>query len=457
MAKVTLPANYHPRSYQLELLKAWDNGCKRGAVVWHRRAGKDRTSLALTVKEAWRKPGVYWHLFPELNQGRKILWDGRDREGKPFLDAFPAAVIKRKLDQDMKIELHNGSIWQIVGSDNANSLVGTNPRGIVFSEWSLISPFTWDLVRPILRENQGWALFIYTPRGKNHAYRTFMMAKDDKSWFSSVKTIDDTRRDAKGEDNSRVITQEDIEQERSEGMAEEMIQQEYYCSFQGSMVGTYYGDQVANAEATGRIGLRPWEPKVPVLTAWDLGVRDACAVGCFQILGKEWRWIDYYENRGQGMIGAMKWLKLKPYIYAQLGHIGPHDIDTREISTAQSRKGFAWDHGFGFTSAPKLLVQEGIDMVRRTFPQFTFNLETCERLIDCLKSHRKEWDPKKEEFKKNPLEDWTIHAADMVRTAVVGYRKAPPKNLPTHATMEFDALRHDRPREAKIDWDPFSR
>jgi len=130
---LNLPHKFSPRSYQAESLAAFDRGCKRHLWVWHRRAGKDRTALALTSKAAWLTPGVYWHLFPELNQGRKILWDGRDRDGKPFLDAFPEAIIKRRLDQEMKIELKNGSIWQIVGVDNANALVGANPRWLVLS------------------------------------------------------------------------------------------------------------------------------------------------------------------------------------------------------------------------------------------------------------------------------------------------------------------------------------
>ena len=457
---LNLPHKFSPRSYQAESLAAFDRGCKRHLWVWHRRAGKDRTALALTSKAAWLTPGVYWHLFPELNQGRKILWDGRDRDGKPFLDAFPEAIIKRRLDQEMKIELKNGSIWQIVGVDNANALVGANPRGIVLSEWSLIDPFAWDLLRPILRENGGWAIFIFTPRGKNHAFRMFTKAKVDASWFVSVKTIADTARDSKGENGSPVLTMEDIEQERREGMSEEMIQQEYFCSFSGSLVGAYYADQMARAEQDGRIGIRPWEPRVECYTSWDLGVSDACSVGVFQSLGNEQRCIDYYEDRGKGMTGAMKWLKEKPYIYAPMGHLGPHDIKTREISTAQSRMGFAYEHGFSFTAVPKLPIDEGIDLVRRTMPTMSFDAVKCARLIDALRAYRKEWDEKNQEFKKQPLHDWSSHAADMMRTRAVGFRPQSRAPRPSFAQMEFDPMNHDRPirtgpRNYNTDFDPF--
>ena len=461
--RIRLPHNYAPRSYQADLFRAWEKGCRRGLLIWHRRAGKDKSGLALTSVEAFRYPGVYWHLFPELNQGRKILWDGKDLAGNSFIDAFPKSLVKRKLDQEMKLELRadrgKTSIWQIVGVDNANSLVGTNPRGIVLSEWALIAPFVWDLLRPILRENKGWALFITTPRGRNHAYRMFQMAQNNPSWFVSLKTVDDTLRDAPGEDGSPIITFSDIEQDRREGMSEEMIRQEYYCSFEGSLVGAYYADQMTRAENEGRIGVRPWVPNQPVYTAWDLGVKDAMAVGCFQSLGREWRWINYYENRGGGMTAAMKWLKNQPYIYPQLGHIGPHDINVREATTAQTRKAFALEHGFGFTLVPKMNPGEGIDMVRRAMPAMSFDASNCERLIDCLKAYRKEWDEKKQEFKDTPYHDWASHGADMVRTAVMGFRKPTPLHqYPTHASMDFDPLTYQRPlpREAKTDWDPFS-
>ncbi len=466
MPTLQLPSNYNPRSYQLEVCEAFDRGCRRAALIWHRRAGKDKTGLAITSKELWSYPGVYWHLFPLLNQGRKILWDGRGRDGTPFLNAFPMEMRKRTLDQEMKIEFTNNSIWQIVGVDNVDSLVGANPRGIVFSEWSLMDPLVWKLLQPILLENGGWAMFIYTPRGKNHGYKTYLHAMRDPEWFCSLKTVRDTLRDSIGEAGGPVIAEADIDKIRREGEEdgkvpdEDTIQQEYYCSFQGNLQGAIYGVQMTMAEREGRIARCPWEPRFPVNTAWDLGVGDALAIGFFQVVGREWRWIDYFEDRGGGVIAGIKEVKSKPYAYGR--HYGPHDIETREISTGKSRKRFAEEHGLLFTVVPKHLVADGIDAVRRQYPSMVFDTQNCDGLINAARSYRYEWDEKKQEFSKQPYHDWASHGADMVRTGVCGYTPISAAPRPVVATgMDFNPLNYEKdirslPTEAIHEFDPIT-
>ena len=201
-----------------------DSGGKRAVAVWHRRAGKDSTALNYTACEAIEKPGVYWHMLPTQRQARKVVWDGIDRKGRRVANqVFPREIVKKKRADEMQIELINGSIWQLCGSDNYDSLVGANPVGVVFSEWSLCNPAAWDFIRPILSENGGWAIFIYTPRGKNHGYKMAEMARKNPDWFYSRLTVEDTARD----DGSPVITSEAIQAERDAGMYEEMIQQEF--------------------------------------------------------------------------------------------------------------------------------------------------------------------------------------------------------------------------------------
>jgi len=188
-----------------------DNGVKRAVCVWHRRAGKGSATLNFTAKEMFKRVGTYWHLFPHQTQARKAIWSGIDSEGRPILDqVFPKAVRKRTSAQEMVIELVNGSTWQLTGSDNYNNLVGSNPVGVVFDEWSLCDPNAWGYIRPILAENGGWAVFIYTPRGKNHGHSLYQMAKSSNEWFCQNLTVKDTKR----ADGSPVISPDIIEQER---------------------------------------------------------------------------------------------------------------------------------------------------------------------------------------------------------------------------------------------------
>ncbi len=196
---------------------------QRGAAVWHRRAGKDSCALNLTARDMFKRVGTYWHLFPEQTQARRAIWNGIDGEGKRIIDRFlPPEVRARKSDQEMLIEAVNGSIWQMAGSDNYDSLVGSNPVGVVFSEWSLANPEAWEYIRPILVENNGWALFIYTPRGRTHGYATFTHALSSDDWFSERLGIDDTG----------LVTPEQIAAERAAGMSEAKIRQEFFCSFE---------------------------------------------------------------------------------------------------------------------------------------------------------------------------------------------------------------------------------
>ena len=224
---LTIPHDFEPRSYQVAAFNALSDGFRRSVCVWHRRSGKDKTFLNIMIKEMLKRVGNYYYYFPTGKQGRKIIWDGKDKAGLPFLGHFPKEIIKRKVDQEMKITLVNDSIFQVLGTNDPDSIVGPNPVGCVFSEYSLQKPEAWNFVRPILRENDGWALFNFTPRGLNHAHNLYQMALRNDKWFCQLLTVEDTKRP----DGNRLITEQDLEEERAEGMPEWMIRQEYFCDF----------------------------------------------------------------------------------------------------------------------------------------------------------------------------------------------------------------------------------
>jgi hypothetical protein len=232
MAKkqITLPHNYRPREYQWSFFEAMATGIKRAVCVWHRRAGKDKTFLNFMIKEMPKRVGAYYYFLPTYRQGKQILWDGIDRDGFKYMHHFPKEIIKRKHETEMKIELTTGSIFQIIGTDNIDAIMGTNPVGCVFSEYSLQNRDAWDFISPILAENDGWAVFNFTPRGMNHGWEIYTKADENDDWFCEKLTVEDTVRP----DGSRVITEETIERERARGMSESMIRQEYYCDFGAS-------------------------------------------------------------------------------------------------------------------------------------------------------------------------------------------------------------------------------
>jgi len=367
-----------------------------------------------------KRTGVYFHLFPTYAQGKKILWDGIDANGLSYLDHFPKELVVSRNETELQVVLRNGSVWQIIGTDNIDRVVGSNPVGCVFSEYALQDPGAWDLLRPILRENGGWAIFIFTPRGENHAAELFRMAMENEGWFCQVLSVDDTERDAPGERGGRVITDKDIEAERAEGMAEELIQQEYYCSFEGDTEGYYYRRELSIADHENRITNVPWNPALPVHTAWDLGIGDSNAIWYYQTVGMEIRLIDYHEDTGQGLPHYAKLLKEQPYVYGI--HAGPHDIEVREYGTGLTRIEQAKDLGIKFTVTKKLPVDEGIAGVRKYLPRMWFDKTKCKKGLQALRNYRKEYDDKKRVFKDAPFHDWASHGADALRTLAVAYK-----------------------------------
>ena len=392
-----------------------DSGYKRAVAIWHRRAGKDKSLFNLVAKKMLERVGAYYYFFPTYQQGKKILWNGIDRDGNKFIDHIPDVLRKRTDNSEMLIELTNGSIFQVIGTDNINSIVGTNPVGCVFSEYSLQDPTAWYFIRPILAENGGWAVFNYTPRGDNHGRDLYEMAKrDPERWFTQLLTVEDTH--AISEDILATEKKEMFEQTGSDAL----YMQEYYCSFDAPVQGSYYGHLLSRSQEEGKITKVPYEPTMLVDTAWDLGVGDSTAIWFVQSVGHEIRVIDYIENSGEGLNYYVKLLREKPYAYGR--HYAPHDIEVREFTNGKSRRETAKLLGIDFTVVPNMSIDDGIDAVRSIIPKCWFDQEKCEKGISCLKNYHKEWDEKDKVFKNKPDHDWTSHGSDAFRYFAVGYR-----------------------------------
>lgn len=402
MTVITLPYNFTARPYQEDFFSAMNKGCKRAVLVWHRRAGKDTSAWNFLIYTAVETKGVYYYVFPTFAQGRKVLWDSMTMDGIRFLDFIPKQLIANANNQEMKIRLKNGSIIQIVGSDNYDAIMGTNPSGCIFSEYSMQDPNAWQYIRPILDANKGWAIFVFTPRGANHAKDLFDMASNNPEWFCQKLTIDDTR----------IISKEDLDKIRAEGTSEDMIQQEWYCSFTQGIVGSYYAKYILECREDSRIGKVPWDNQTIVHTAWDLGVGDSTCIIFFQTIGKEIHVIDYYEASGEGLPHYAKILKDKPYLYGQ--HYAPHDIEARELSHGLSRREVAASLGIRFTVLKTLKIskEEAIECVRGRFNRCWFDENKCRRLILCLENYRKIWNEKMQCYQERPVHDWASHGAD---------------------------------------------
>ena len=409
--------DFTPRKYQIPFLGAMDQGISRAVLVWHRRAGKEITCFNEMVKRAfWHRVGTYVYFFPTARLGRRILWDGMDKEGKRFLDYIPPQIIDGKLNSvEMKIKLTNGSNIQIIGTDQIIN-VGINPVGCVFSEFALQDPYSWNYIRPILRENGGWAVFNFTPRGKNHAYDLYLMAKRNPDWFCQNLTITDTG----------VISDEDIESERREGMSEILIQQEYFTSFDQGAEGSYYAKYINRAELDGRIGRVSYDPMASVETSWDLGVGDETVILYYQHIGQEIHLIDMYRNQGEGLNHYARIMQEKAeeggWTYGD--HHAPHDIKVRELgSGAQTRLDIARELGIRFLVVPNLPIAEGIELCRGMFPKLWIDSEKCSFFIKAAENYHKHYNEKLNVYSDRPVHDWSSHCMDSFRMMAIMQNK----------------------------------
>jgi len=352
-----------------------------------------------------------------------------DRDGFKFLDHIPKPLREKENSTEMKITLKNGSIIQIIGSENYNALMGTNPIGCVLSEFALQDPRGWDYIRPILRENGGWAVFNSTPRGHNHLYDLYRMAKDNPKWFTQVLTVDDTG----------VISPQDIDDERKSGMSEDLIQQEFFCSFDAALPGAFFAREMGIAREQGRICGVPVVPGIPVDTYWDLGMDDATAIWFAQSVGREIHLVDYEEHTGEGLAFYANLLREKKekngWSYGK--HTGPHDLAVRELGTGKSRVEIAFEMGIRFNVAERPSRKEdAIEAARQVIASCWFDKDRCDLGIQALISYRKEYDDRNKVFRLKPVHDWASHSADAFQVLAVS----------RHFKAETTHFRPDRSR-----------
>jgi hypothetical protein len=418
-----IPHAWSPRPYQADVFAAYDRGIKRFDLPWHRRAGKDSTGMNFTAKRMKAEPGAYWHLFPKLVQAKRAIWNGLDPEtGVPFLDqCFPEPWRVAKNDNELFLRVHEGSTWQMAGSDSYDRLVGANVRGVVLSEWSLCDPMAWEFIRPILAENGGWAMFIYTFRGKNHAYQQHQKLKGNPDWYIKRLTVNDTTR----ADGTPVVTPEAIDKERRDGMSEPLIQQEFFCNPIAARPGAVYGATMSALveQQRTRVG---YDPTLPVIAAWNLEHMPAAAAVVFvQELGNElaiigsrsWMFTPISQCLAELESGPHKfpWKAARHVLRIDGEQVWPDLFDRYGLETTQTREHSSAGKAAAVTAA--MLERTTIDTTPRPWlePAESSNNEL---LVDSLNGYRmkelERADGGGENFSDAPLVSYERYAAGAV-------------------------------------------
>ncbi len=400
MPNIVIP--YKPRELQNFLHKEIDK--KRFSVlVLHRRAGKTVLCINHMLRAALTNPlpnSRYAFISPTFKQGKATAWD--------YIKTFAGKIPGTKFNEsELRCDLPNGSRITILGAENDQSLRGIFLDGCVFDETQSIKPTLFpEVIRPSLADRKGWCVFIGTPKGRNYFYELYQKAKENKDWYSCVFKASETN-----------ILDADELKAAQDVMSEDLYEQEFECSFQAAITGSYYGALIEDLDKAKRINTNLYDDNLDVETWWDLGMNDQTSIWFAQRFKGEIRLIDYYENSGFGIDHYADVINKKGYDYSR--HIAPHDVNVRELGNfGKTRKQSALELGIAFEVAPKLSIEDGIEAVRKALVNCWFDKEKCATGIEYLKAYQKRWDDKHQCFKNKPMHNYASHCADSFRTGI---------------------------------------
>jgi phage terminase large subunit len=405
-ARITLP--YAPR----RVFEGYHNRDERWAcLVAHRRCGKTVACINDMIRRAVMLAtpfGRYAYVAPFLAQAKEVAWE--------YLKRYAQPIITDKNEGELWVELVNGARIRIHGADNPDRLRGAYLDGVVLDEYADMRPSVWgEVIRPMLADRKGWATFIGTPKGRNEFFQIWDRSNENAGWFSAMLKASETD----------ILPKEELDDARQD-MTPEQYEQEFECSFEAAILGSYYGKEVAEAERAGRITAVQYEEQLPVHTVWDLGKGANMAIWMFQVVGSEIRVIDHHEGSHDDAIpDCVKVLNDRPYKWGD--DWVPHDAKVKDIGTGRTRIETLKQLKRKPRLVPDHNVMDGINAGRLSMKKCWFDRDKCADGLEALRQYRADFDEKLKTFKDTPRHDWASHSADAFRYLAMAYREIAPK------------------------------
>jgi hypothetical protein len=364
--------------------------------------GKTVAALNQLIKAALeneQQAPRYAYIAPTYSQAKRVAWD--------YLTHFVRPLNATANIAELRVDFLDRRI-QLYGSDNPDSLRGQYFDGVVLDEIGDQNPKIWnEIIRPALADRKGWCLFIGTPKGNNHFKELFDRASKEPGWAALQFKVSETQ----------IIDEQELLDARKE-MGDDKYNQEFECSFNAAVEGSYYGKLINDLEEKGRMCEITRDDLCQTYVAWDLGMGDSTALWVAQNAGQETRLLDYVENHGQGLDWYVNWLKDNHWETAE--QLLPHDVEVRELGTGKSRLEVLREAGLNVKVLPRLSVDDGIQSVRRLLPRCWFNMPKVKQGLDCVRNYRREYDEKRNVFYDKPLHDWASHGSDAFRYLALG-------------------------------------
>jgi len=398
---------YTPRKHQ-SYLHQQINKHRWSVLVCHRRFGKTVCMINHLIKSALmckHKNPRFAYIAPTFKQAKSIAWD--------YMKQFTAKIPATKFNEtELRVDLPNGARITLLGAENSDGLRGIYLDGCVIDEYANIEGKLFaEIIRPALSDRKGYCVFIGTPAGmNNNFYDLYQHANGAEDWFNYKAKASDTK----------IVDPEELEKAK-EVMGEKKYLQEFECDWIANIEGAIYGDEIAKLDDKKQLARVPYDPTLPVSTAWDLGVADHSSIIFFQQKGTAIQIIDYHEERGHGLPHYIQLLNEKPYVYKE--HYAPHDIEVQEFGNGKTRREIAYQLGIRFKVVPKLPVEEGIHAVTMLLNRCWIDTDHCKSLIDALRHYHRKYIDKNRMFRSKPVHDWSSHACDAMRYLAVGLQE----------------------------------
>jgi phage terminase large subunit len=428
------PHSYVPRPQFVEFHHRHQ---RWAAIVAHRRLGKTvacvndliagATGMLLPYQHARFQtnphPLRFAYVAPLYRQAKQVAWDYLRSYGREY----PGTIVTEselKVDFPITNLAPQGGQVRLYGADNPDTLRGIYLDGVILDEAADMNPKINEVIRPTLSDHLGWAVWIGTPRGQNdfydliHGTKEKLGAMHDKDWFFRLFRASETK----------MLEPDELLSARGQ-LTKEQYAQEYECSFQAAILGSYYGELLDECQSEGRIVPNLYDPTLEVNTAWDLGHSNNTAVWFYQQHAMEIRVIDFYWSSKQDIphyVGMLRErsreCKKNGYIYGK--HYLPHDVGVVELSTGRSRIDSFRQLGFtAMVTVPKIGLDDGINAAYKIFSRCWFDSVLCREGIKALRQYHREWSEDRKTFIERPYHDWSADPADAFRYLAIGLRE----------------------------------
>ena len=410
-------------------------------LVVHRRGGKTVACVneLLTRATYTQKTNArYAYIAPFYRQAKDVAWG--------YLKDFGDGIITKTRESELRVELFNGAWITLYGADNPDALRGLYLDGVVLDEYGDCRPSLWGtVVLPTLADRKGWAIFIGTPKGKNHFYEVHKRAQMESNWFDMTLPAS----------QSGILDDEELLEMKAQ-MTESAYLQELECDFTAAVIGTYFADIIQALEFSGQIAVNAadYDPDEKVFASCDLGFTDSTAFWFWQPRKDGYAVIDHYENQGQPLPHYFEHLDKLGYDYDTI--YVPHDAKAATLQTGRTTIEQFAGHFDGadthISPLPRLKIQHGIDAARMILPTCHFNQKKCYDGIEALRAYRRTYDEVHKCFSEKPLHDWASDSADAFRYMAMACRpmkaiekpKKRARPLIDRPTYKLDDLWRDR-------------